>query len=44
MAQSGGRDAAVQGTLMLKVKASQYRITFRWEGHDAHDICCEDYH
>ena len=22
----------------------QYRITFRWEGHDAHDVCCEDYH
>jgi len=19
-------------------------ITFRWEGHDAHDVCCEDYH
>ena len=22
----------------------QYRITFRWEPHDAHDVCCEDYH
>ena len=22
----------------------QYRITFRWEKHDAHDVCCEDYH
>lgn len=22
----------------------QYRITFRWEGHDAYDVCCEDYH
>ena len=22
----------------------QYRITFRWEGHDALDVCCEDYH
>ena len=22
----------------------QYRITFRWEGHDAHEVCCEDYH
>lgn len=21
-----------------------YRITFRWEGHDAVDIRCEDYH
>jgi toxin HigB-1 len=22
----------------------QYRITFRWEKHDAHDVRCEDYH
>jgi proteic killer suppression protein len=22
----------------------RYRITFRWEGHDAYDVCCEDYH
>jgi proteic killer suppression protein len=22
----------------------QYRITFRWERHDAYDVCCEDYH
>ena len=22
----------------------QYRITFQWEQHDAHDVCCEDYH
>jgi len=22
----------------------QYRITFRWEGHDAHDVCGEDCH
>jgi proteic killer suppression protein len=22
----------------------QYRIIFRWEKHDAHDVCCEDYH
>lgn len=22
----------------------QYRITFRWEGQDAYDVCCEDYH
>ena len=22
----------------------QYRITFRWEGRDACDVCCEDYH
>ena len=22
----------------------QYRITFRWERHDAYHVCCEDYH
>ena len=22
----------------------QYRITFRWEKHDAYDVRCEDYH
>jgi proteic killer suppression protein len=22
----------------------QFRITFRWEAHDAYDVCCEDYH
>jgi proteic killer suppression protein len=22
----------------------QYRITFRWEGTDAYEVCCEDYH
>ena len=22
----------------------QFRVTFRWEKHDAHDVCCEDYH
>lgn len=22
----------------------QYRITFRFEGGRAHDVCCEDYH
>jgi len=22
----------------------QYRITFRWEKHHAHDVCCEDCH
>ncbi len=22
----------------------QYRITFRWEEHDAFDVRCEDYH
>jgi proteic killer suppression protein len=31
------------GRHAIKVNA-QYRITFRWEGHDAVDVCCEDYH
>ena len=22
----------------------QYRVTFRWEGSDAHEVRCEDYH
>jgi len=22
----------------------QYRITFRWEGNHAYEVCCEDYH
>jgi hypothetical protein len=22
----------------------QYRITFRWEKHHAHDVCCADCH
>lgn len=22
----------------------QYRITFRWEGNNAHEVRCEDYH
>ena len=22
----------------------QYRITFRWDGHDADDVYCEDHH
>lgn len=22
----------------------QYRIAFRWEGHDGFDVRCEDYH
>lgn len=22
----------------------QYRIVFRFEGQDAHDVCCTDYH
>lgn len=31
------------GRYAIKVN-DQYRITFRWEGHDAFDVCCEDYH
>jgi proteic killer suppression protein len=22
----------------------QYRLTFRWEGDNAYEVCCEDYH
>ena len=22
----------------------QYRLTFRWEGNNAYEVCCEDYH
>jgi len=22
----------------------QYRLTFRWEGNHAFEVCCEDYH
>ena len=22
----------------------RYRVTFRWEGSDAYEVCCEDYH
>lgn len=32
-----------QGQHSLRVN-QQYRITFRWEGHDAYDVRCEDYH
>jgi proteic killer suppression protein len=31
------------GRHAIKVN-DQYRITFRWEGHDAYDVCCEDCH
>lgn len=31
------------GRHALKVN-DQYRITFRWEGHDAFDVRCEDSH
>lgn len=32
-----------KGQYSIRVN-QQYRITFRWEKHDAHDVCCEDYH
>ena len=22
----------------------QYRVTFRWEGNHAYEVCCEEYH
>lgn len=31
------------GRHAIKVN-DQYRITFRWEGHDAYDVGREDYH
>jgi proteic killer suppression protein len=31
------------GTFSIRVN-DQYRITFRFEGEHAHDVCCEDYH
>lgn len=30
------------GRHAIKVN-DHYRITFRWEGHDAYEVCCEDY-
>jgi len=36
-----GRDRKGQHSICVN---QQYRITFRWEKHDAHDVCCEDYH
>jgi toxin HigB-1 len=38
-ALAGGR----KGQHSIRVN-QQYRITFRWENHDAHDVCSEDYH
>ena len=31
------------GSFSIRVN-DQYRITFRFEGDDAHDVRCEDYH
>jgi plasmid maintenance system killer protein len=39
---SGGADRGPERQHSIRVN-KQYRITFRWEGHDAHDVCCEDY-
>jgi len=43
----GNRFEALAGDLKgqhsIRVN-QQYRITFRWEKHDAHDVCGEDYH
>jgi proteic killer suppression protein len=32
-----------RGRYSIRVN-DQYRITFRFEGGDAHDVTCEDYH
>ena len=32
-----------QGKYSIRLN-QQYRITFRWENHYAHDVRCEDYH
>jgi proteic killer suppression protein len=32
-----------KGSFSIRVN-DQYRITFRFEGEDAHDVRCEDYH
>ena len=31
------------GRFSIRVN-DQFRVTFRWEGGDAHDVACEDYH
>ncbi len=36
-----GADRA--GCYAIRVN-DQYRIVFRFEGHDARDVCCTDYH
>lgn len=32
-----------QGRHSIRVN-DQYRLTFRWEGNHAYEVCCEDYH
>ncbi len=43
----GNRLEALKGRLAgrhsIRVN-DQFRITFRWEGSDAHEVRCEDYH
>lgn len=36
-----GRDRSGQHAIRVN---DQYRIVFRFEGQDAHDVCCTDYH
>jgi toxin HigB-1 len=41
----GYRLERLKGTDRFSIRVNdQYRITFRFEQHDAHDVCCEDYH
>jgi proteic killer suppression protein len=41
----GYRLEALTGTDRYSIRVNdQYRITFRFEGQDAHDVLCEDYH
>ena len=34
---------AQRGRYSIRVN-DQYRLTFRWEGNHAYEVCCEDYH
>jgi len=41
----GYRLEALKGTDRYSIRVNdQYRLTFRFEGQDAHDVRCEDYH
>jgi toxin HigB-1 len=41
----GYRLEALKGTDRYSIRVNdQYRITFRFEHHDAYDVLCEDYH
>jgi toxin HigB-1 len=43
----GNRLEALKGRLKgrhsIRVN-DQFRLTFRWEGNNAYEVCCEDYH